>query len=102
MKHTFLFEPAAWDAAGEFIDADGVSRPSRGEAVIVHEAGQWISEGVMRIDATPPLELRNRCTVNPPGTGQSTTTWTAQSEEAGTLYGTFLFAQDAIVSVFSS
>jgi hypothetical protein len=102
VKHTFLFEPAAWVAEGQYIDSDGVPSETVGDAIVVHEPDMWIRNATFRVQSNPPMEFRDRYTVKPLAAGHVTTMWTSDNAIAGQLFGTFLFSDDAIVSVFSN
>ena len=56
--HTFLFREGTWRAAGEYRDGAGTATPVDGETRVRHEAGRWVSEGVLHVRGKPPQEHR--------------------------------------------
>ena len=102
MAHTFLVREGRWRAAGEYRDGAGVATAASGETRIRHEAGRWLSEGVMRLERNPPEEQRHRYEIAPLLPGAQSTHWSAENERLGALQGRFVLAGDAILSFYAS
>jgi hypothetical protein len=100
--HTFLFREGDWRAAGEYRDGGGAATPVDGATRIRHEAGRWISEGLMTVRRNPPQEHRNRYDITPFSPGAQSTHWTAENASVGTLNGRFVLAGDTILSFYAS
>jgi len=100
--HTFLFREGAWRAEGEYRDGAGVVAAVDGETRVRHEAGKWLTDGVMRVRSKAPQEHRNRYEIAPFSPGSRATHWTAENPSIGTLHGRFVVAGDAILSFYSS
>jgi hypothetical protein len=100
--HTFLFREGRWRAAGEYRDGAGVATAVDGETRVRHEAGRWVSEGVLHVRRSPPEEHRHRYDIVPFSPGAQSTHWTAENERLGTLNGRFVVAGDAILSFYAS
>jgi len=100
--HTFLFREGTWRARGEYRDGAGAPTPVDGETRIRHEAGRWVSEGLMTVRRNPPQEQRSRYDIAPVSPGSQSTHWTAENQNLGTLNGRFVIAGDAILSFYSS
>ena len=100
--HTFLFREARWRAAGEYRDAAGAATPVDGETRIRHEPARWISEGLMRVRRSPPLEQRILYDIAPFSPGAVATHWSADNPQLGALNGRFVLAGDTILSFYAS
>jgi hypothetical protein len=73
-----------------------------GETRVRHEAGRWVSEGVLHVRRSPPEEHRHRYDIVPVSPGALATHWTAENERLGSLNGRFVVAGDAILSFYAS
>lgn len=100
--HTFLFREGTWRAAGEYRDGASVVTAVDGETRIRHEAGKWLSDGVLRVNSSPPKEHHNRYEILPFSPGSNATHWSAESAALGSLNGRFVIAGDAILSFYAS
>lgn len=100
--HTFLFREGLWRAEGEYRDGAGAVVKVDGETRVRHEPGKWLTEGVLRVRASPPREQANRTEVVPLSQGSNATHWTSESPALGTLNGRFVIAGDAILSFYAS
>jgi hypothetical protein len=100
--HTFLFREGVWRAAGEYRDGAGSVTAVDGETRIRHQPGKWLSEGVMRINSSPPKEQHNRTEILPFSPGSNATHWSAENPAIGSLNGRFVVAGDAILSFYAS
>ena len=80
MAHSFLLREGRWRASGEYRDAAGVATAAEGETRIRHEAGRWLSEGVMRLKRNPPEEQRHRYDIAPLSPGAQSTHWSAEND----------------------
>jgi len=101
-QHTFLLEPARWQAMGEFTGQSGEPAPASGAAVISHGKRLWRNQGVMRIAGDVPLEIANVYEIVPFPHGSLWTSWTSHNPSLGRLIGRFVLMRDAIVSTFES
>ena len=100
--HTFLFREGTWRAAGEYRDGAGSAISVDGETRIRHQAGGWVSEGVMVVRRNPPEEQRHHYDIVPFSSGAQSTHWTAENPNIGTLNGRFVVAGDTILSFYAS
>jgi hypothetical protein len=67
-----------------------------------HAAGNWLSEGVLRVKSVPPKEHHNRYEIVPFSPGSNATHWSAENAALGALNGRFVIAGDAILSFYAS
>lgn len=102
MAHSFLFREGTWRAAGEYRDGAGTVTAVDGETRIRHQAGKWLSEGMMRVKSNPPKEQHNRYEILPFSPGSNATHWSAENAALGSLNGRFVIAGDAILSFYAS
>ncbi|MDH3319895.1 MAG: hypothetical protein OEO84_09430 [Betaproteobacteria bacterium] len=102
MQHSFLFREGVWRAAGEYRDGAGVVTAVDGDTRVRHEAGKWLSEGVLRVKSVPPKEHHNRYEIVPFSPGSNATHWSAENAALGALNGRFVIAGDAILSFYAS
>ena len=100
--HTFLFREGAWRSEGEYRDGAGNVTKVAGETRVRHEAGKWLSEGVLRVKSSPPREQANRTEIVPFSPGSNATHWSSESASLGSLNGRFVIAGDAILSFYAS
>jgi hypothetical protein len=100
--HTFLFEPARWQANGVFIDPAGKTLPMTGHAVVLHGEGIWSLTGKLHLIGESTVEIVNDCRIVPFPPGELQTTWTSQNPALGTLKGRFVIFNDTILSSFES
>lgn len=100
--HTFLFREGTWRAEGEYRDGAGVVTKVDGETRVRHEAGRWLTEGVLRVKSNPPKEQANRTEIVPFSPGSNATHWSSESASLGSLNGRFVVAGDAILSFYAS
>jgi hypothetical protein len=73
-----------------------------GETRVRHEAGKWLTEGVLRVRSSQPREQRNRYEIVPFSPGSNSTHWSAENPTIGSLNGRFVVAGDAILSFYAS
>lgn len=102
MQHSFLFREGAWRAEGEYRDGAGTVTKVDGETRVRHEAGKWLTEGVLRVKSSPPKEQSNRTEIVPFSPGSNATHWSSESAALGSLNGRFVIAGDAILSFYAS
>ena len=102
MEHTFLFQPGAWRAAGEYRDASGLAAPVDGDTHIRHEQKRWLFEGVLRVRGSRPALHHNRYEIEPFSPGARSTHWSSTNPAVGALRGRFILAGDAILSTYAS
>ncbi|ABA57963.1 hypothetical protein Noc_1477 [Nitrosococcus oceani ATCC 19707] len=101
-RHTFLFEPAVWEAEGTFFDAAGHALRLEGEMQVTHATRGWHSEGRMRVLSEPPLVIENRYDIIPFAPGRDTTSWISMNPVLGKLSGRFVLVGEMILSLFES
>jgi hypothetical protein len=102
VRHTFLFDEAAWSARGTFIDAEGNARAVDGSAEIAHGAESWTNRSVMRLLSRPPAEFANDYTITPFAPGAAATAWESRNAAIGRMVGRFAVVGDSILSTFAS
>lgn len=102
MRHTFFTKPAAWKAAGKFIDSEGNSSRAVGETKVVHLEDVWEIRGRMKILGEAPAEYENVYQVRPMDPGKGHTTWTAANPVLGRLDGVFSVVGPVILSSYRS
>ncbi|MEW6265293.1 MAG: hypothetical protein AB1641_19620 [Thermodesulfobacteriota bacterium] len=101
-RHTFLFEPALWEARGVYYDAQGRRCPCEGRTLITHEPDLWINDGSMKILAEQPQEFHNRYEVVPFAPGRDHTTWRSYNPDLAIILGRFIIVEDAFISPWQS
>lgn len=101
-RHTFLFEPALWEAEGTFSNAAGQSVPVVGETRVTHTNMGWCNEGRLRVRTTPPQVIANRYDIIPFVPGRDTTSWVSANPRLGKLSGRFVLVGEMILSLFES
>lgn len=101
-RHTFLFEPALWEAEGTFSDAAGLTVPLAGETRVTHTDRGWRNEGRLRVLTTPPLVIANCYDIIPFVPGRDTTSWVSMNPVLGKLSGRFVLVGEMILSLFES
>lgn len=101
-QHTFLFEPALWEAEGTFSNAAGLTVPLAGETRVTHTDKGWHNEGRLRVQTTPPLVIVNRYDIVPFVPGRDTTSWVSRNPSLGKLSGRFVLVGEMILSLFES
>lgn len=99
--HTFLLQPGAWTARGEYVDARGAATPARGETRVLHEPGRWIIRGVLRLPEQNS-EFSTTYDVEPLRPGRDWTSFTCDNPGLGTLSGVLVLAGDTILSSFTA
>lgn len=102
VRHTFLFDEAAWTAHGHFIDAEGTARAVDGSAEIAHGGEAWTNRSVMRLLSQPPVEFANNYRITPFAPGAAATEWESQNPGIGRMLGRFAVVGDSILSTFAS
>jgi hypothetical protein len=100
--HTFLFEPARWQADGIFIDPAGQTLPMAGHTVILHGEGIWSLTGKIHLTGEATVEIVNDYRIIPFPPGELQTTWTSHNQAFGTLKGRFVVIGNTILSSFDS
>ncbi len=102
IKHTFLFKEHTWIATGVYFDANNDPIPAAGETRIIHREHIWIIEGIMRVFGNRPQEIKNSYEIVPFGENRVVTRWTSFNPALGTLSGSFMIVDDAIISTYCS
>jgi hypothetical protein len=100
MRHTFLFEPAVWNAAGTFWRGDGEALEALGRTEIAHRDQCWLLSGTLRVLGSPPVEFVHAYLIEPPAEGVRAMKWTFETETFGKLAGTYVVVDRTIVSLF--
>ena len=102
VRHTFLFDEAAWSAHGTFTDAQGTARAVDGSARIAHDGATWSNRSVMRLRSEPPAEFTNHYRIAAFAPGAPMTTWESDNPGIGRMSGRFAVVGDSILSTFAS
>lgn len=100
LRHTWLFQPGRWTAAGRFWAEGELEREARGTSIIRHAGTVWEIEGRMEIDGEPPLRFRNDYRLDAPGANARVLPWRSHNPAIGPLTGLFFVEDDAIMSAF--
>jgi hypothetical protein len=100
MRHTFLFEPAAWTGTGTFWRGDGEALPASSVTEVAHRPEIWLLSGSMTVHGSPPVEFVNAYRIEPAARESGTMHWTSEDATLGQLRGTFTVAGDCIMSVY--
>jgi hypothetical protein len=101
-RHTWLFEPGTWTAAGRFWDKGEFEREGHGTSIVRHTAATWEIEGSMELHGEPPLRFQNSYTIAAPRDDSRTLSWQSQNPAIGKLTGVFFVAGETIMSSFQS
>lgn len=101
MKHTYLFEPASWQAKGTYYDADLNSVEVLGWTNITHTDDFWINDGSMRL-LNSEAEFFNRYEIKPFEQGKDFTDWASYNPALGQIDGNFMLVEDSILSRYAS
>ena len=101
-KHTFLLSEGYWKASGKFWDDQNNEYPVNGETLIKHLDVKWVNKGVMRVFAERSINFTNEYEIEPIQPGKQETHWVSQNPSLGTLHGTFIVADDELVSEYRS
>jgi hypothetical protein len=102
LKHTFLFEPAAWSVSGTFWAGDRQPTDAQGRIEICHRESCWLLAGSMKVMSAPPVEFVSAYSIELPGRDATTLRWTAENAMLGKLHGVFSVVGGSILSVFHS
>jgi hypothetical protein len=102
VRHTFLFDEAAWTGRGTFTDAAGTARVIEGSADIVHHGDHWTNHSVIRLLTDPPVEFTNDYRIVPFAAGAPATNWESENPGIGRMSGNFAIVGDSILSTFAS
>jgi hypothetical protein len=102
MRHTFLYEPGIWTLSGMFWSADAEGIAVDGRTEISHGKDCWMLAGRMRVLASPPVELVNVYTAEPPRRDALASTWTSENSTLGKLRGVFACVGTCILSLYRS
>lgn len=100
--HTFLFEPARWQASGVFVDPAGQTLPMTGHSIVLHGEEIWSLTGKIHLTGEPTVEIANDYRILPFPEGGLQTSWTANNPALGLLKGRFVIVGDTILSFFES
>lgn len=100
--HTFLFEPARWQATGIFVDPAGLTLPMTGHTIVLHGEEIWSLTGKIHLTGEATVEIVNDYRIVPFQPGELQTTWTSHNPALGTLKGQFILIDDTILSFFES
>jgi hypothetical protein len=101
-RHSWLFEPAAWTAAGRFWQDGEIEREARGSSIVRHAPGAWEIEGTIELLGEPPATFRNVYELAVPAAGARSVAWRSHNPAVGSLAGIFFIADDTIMSSFRS
>jgi hypothetical protein len=102
MHFQYLFHEGSWWATGYFCDAGGERRDVRGETLVRHLPGLWISESVFSSSGARAIEHRNRIEIVPFSAGSRSSQWQSVNSTVGSLNGRFVLVEDCILSTCSS
>ena len=102
VKHSFLFEEAAWKAEGLYFHADGRAVPAEGRTRITHLPDIWINDGYMRVLVNGGAEFSNRYEIQPFGPNDEITTWRSRNPALEDLSGQFIIIEETIISPWQS
>jgi hypothetical protein len=102
LKHTFLFEPAAWSVVGTFWAGDRRPVDAEGRIEISHRDTCWLLAGSMKVLSCPPVEFVSAYSIELPGGDTTTLKWTAENAMLGKLQGVFSVVGGSILSNFHS
>jgi hypothetical protein len=102
MTHTFLFEPAVWNATGTLWRADGEALEALGRTQIAHRPECWLLSGTLKVLGAPPTEFVHAYLIEPPAPGEGSLRWTFENEMFGKLHGRFAVIGPSILSVYGS
>jgi hypothetical protein len=100
MTHTFLFEPAVWNATGTVWRADGEALEAVGRTEIAHRRECWLLSGTLRVLGSPPAEFVHAYLIEPPAPEHTGLKWTFESAMFGKLQGRFAAIGPSILSVY--
>lgn len=100
--HSFLLEPARWQAEGVFIDPERQTLPMSGQTIILHGEEIWSLTGKLHLTGENPVEIVNDYRIVPFASGELQTTWTSHHPALGSLKGRFVIVNDTILSTFES
>jgi hypothetical protein len=101
-RHSWLFEPGSWAAAGRFWENGEIAHDARGTSIVRHLADRWTIAGTMEIAGDPPLCFENEYRLSPPPADARVVPWQSVNPTIGTLTGVFVVAGDTIMSSFQS
>jgi hypothetical protein len=102
IRHTWLFEPGSWSAAGRFWERGEIAHDARGTSMVRHLDDRWTIEGTMEIAGDPPLRFENDYRLSAPPAGARVVPWQSVNPTIGTLTGIFVVMGDTIMSSFRS
>jgi hypothetical protein len=100
MAHTFLFEPAVWNASGTLWRADGEPLAAVGRTEIAHRPECWLLSGTLKVLGSPPTEFVHAYLIEPPAADGASLKWTFENATLGTLRGRFAVIGPSILSVY--
>ena len=101
-RHTWLFEPGTWTAAGRFCEKGEFEREGHGTSIVRHQGALWEIEGSMEIYGEPPLRFQNNYRMPAPCPDARVVPWQSENPALGTLRGVFVVLDDTIMSSFQS
>jgi hypothetical protein len=102
LRHTWLFEPGIWSAAGRFWEKGESEREGRGTSIVRHTGALWEIEGSMEICGEPPVRFQNNYRIAAPRADARIVPWQSENPALGTLNGVFVVLGDTIMSSFRS
>ena len=102
LRHTWLFEPGIWSAAGRFWDKGEFECEGHGTSIVRHTGAIWEIEGSMEILGQPPLRFQNTYRIAAPRGDARVIPWDSENPAIGALAGMFFVAGDTIMSSFQS
>jgi len=100
MTHTFLFEPAVWNATGTVWRTDGEPLEAVGRTEIAHRHDCWLLSGTLKVLGAPPAEFVHAYLIEPPTAEHAGMKWTFESAMFGKLQGRFAAIGPSILSVY--
>ena len=101
-RHTWLFEPGTWSAAGQFWDKGELEREGRGTSIVRHIGAVWEVEGSMEICGEAPVRFQNDYRIAAPAADARIVPWQSENPALGALTGVFVVLGDTIMSSFQS
>jgi hypothetical protein len=102
IRHSWLFEPGSWRAAGTFWENGEIEREARGSSIVRHAPEAWWIDGEIEILGEPPVRFQNSYEVASRCGDTNIIPWRSRNPDVGVLNGTFVVAGDTIMSLFRS
>lgn len=93
-KHTFLFNPAVWEVAGNLIDQSGSTYPLEGITRVEHKKNLWMNDLMMKVPNGPGVEFYNFVELNPIAEDQQIAQWKSKNPNLGDITGSLFLSGD--------